>query len=176
MCLFRFRQRLADLQHRDQDLVGRHGDDQLHQHAQLRHVGVAAVDPGNGYKPRVMIFGGGNPGTATTEIIDLSAATPAWQYGPSQPRIELNVTILPSGKVLVVGGSRNDEDAATASLNAALFDPATNSFSSAGANAFPRLYHSNALLLPDATVLVNGGNPQRGNYEHHQEIYSPAYC
>jgi hypothetical protein len=135
------------------------------------------LTPANGYKPRVMIFGGGNPGTATTEIIDLSAPTPAWQYGPpmSQPRIELNATILPSGKVLVVGGSRNDEDAATASLNADLFDPATNSFSSAGANAFPRLYHSNALLLPDATVLVNGGNPQRGNYEHHQEIYSPAY-
>ena len=45
----------------------------------------------------------------------------------------------------------------------------------AGANAFPRLYHSNALLLPDATVLLNGGNPQRGNYERRQEIYSPAY-
>jgi hypothetical protein len=135
------------------------------------------LTPANGYRPRVMIFGGGNPGTETTEIIDLSAATPAWQYGPpmSQPRIELNATILPSGKVLVVGGSRNDEDAATASLNADLYDPATNTFSSAGANAFPRLYHSNALLLPDATVLVNGGNPQRGNYERRQEIYSPAY-
>jgi hypothetical protein len=135
------------------------------------------LTPANGYRPRVMIFGGGNPGTETTEIIDLGAATPAWQYGPpmSQPRIELNATILPSGKVLVVGGSRNDEDAATASLNADLYDPATNTFSSAGANAFPRLYHSNALLLPDATVLVNGGNPQRGNYERRQEIYSPAY-
>ncbi len=149
-------------------------------YANTRSYGTSVLlplTPANGYKPRVMIFGGGNPGTATTEIIDLSAPTPAWQYGPpmSQPRIELNATILPSGKVLVVGGSRNDEDAATASLNADLFDPATNSFSSAGANAFPRLYHSNALLLPDATVLVNGGNPQRGNYEHHQEIYSPAY-
>jgi len=133
--------------------------------------------PANGYKPRVMIFGGSNPSTNTTEIIDLSVPTPAWQYGPpmSQPRIELNATILPSGKVLVLGGSRNDEDAATASLNADLFDPQTNSFSSAGANAFPRLYHSNALLLPDARVLVNGGNPQRGNYERRQELYSPAY-
>ena len=93
----------------------------------------------------------------------------------SQPRIELNATLLPNGKVLVVGGSRNDEDAATASLNADLYDPQTNAFSSAGANVFPRLYHSNALLLPDATVLVNGGNPQRGNYERRQEIYSPAY-
>ena len=149
-------------------------------HGVNRTYGTSVLLPlkaGDGYKPRVMIFGGGNPGTNTTEIIDLSVPTPSWQYGPpmSQPRIELNATLLPSGKVLVVGGSRNDEDAATASLNADLYDPQTNTFSSAGANAFPRLYHSNALLLPDATVLVNGGNPQRGNYEQRQEIYSPAY-
>ena len=138
------------------------------------------LTPGNSYTPRVMIFGGGNPATNTTEIIDLSAATPQWQLGPtmSQPRIEMNATILPSGKVLAVGGSLNDEDAATASLNADLYDPsvgATGAFTSAGANAYPRLYHSNALLLPDATVLLVGGNPQRGSYEQHIEIYSPAY-
>jgi hypothetical protein len=135
------------------------------------------LTPANGYRPRVMILGGANPSTATTEIIDLSAATPQWQFGPSmsQPRIQLSATILPSGKVLVTGGSRNDEDAVTASLNADLFDPVTNTFSSAGANVFPRLYHSNSLLLPDATVLLSGGNPQRGNYERRLEVYSPAY-
>src|SRR6202140_4627739 len=41
------------------------------------------LTPANGYKPKVMIFGGGNPSTATTEIIDLSASTPTWVYGPS---------------------------------------------------------------------------------------------
>ena len=47
------------------------------------------LSPQNGYKPRVMILGGGTPSTATTEIIDLSASVPAWEYGPlmSQPRI-----------------------------------------------------------------------------------------
>ncbi len=43
---------------------------------------------------------------------------------------------------------------ATASLNADLYDPGSNSFSSAGANSYPRLYHSVALLLPDATVWI----------------------
>src|SRR6185295_809526 len=38
-----------------------------------------------------------------------------------------------------------------------------------------RLYHSGSLLLPDATVAVVGGNPTRGSYEQHIEIYSPAY-
>jgi hypothetical protein len=135
------------------------------------------LTPANGYKPRVIIMGGGNPATATTETIDLSTSPPHWQYGPSmsQPRIEMDATILPNGKVLAVGGSTNDEDTTTASLNADLYDSNTNSFSSAGQNAFPRLYHSGSLLLPDATVLVVGGNPSRGSYEAHMEVYSPAY-
>ena len=135
------------------------------------------LSPVDGYRARVMIFGGGNPATATTEIIEPLAATPAWSFGPamSQGRIEMNATILPNGKVLALGGSVNDEDAATASLNADLYDPATNTFSSAGANVYPRLYHSGSLLLPDGRVALLGGNPVRGSYEGHIEMYSPAY-
>jgi hypothetical protein len=142
------------------------------------------LTPANGYKPRVIIMGGGSPGTpatATTEIIDLSVGSPQWQLGPSmsQPRIDMNATLLPNGKILVTAGSTLDEDAPSASLNADLYtpDPAPGrgAFSSAGANAFARLYHSEALLLPDATVLVAGGNPSRGVYDPHLEIYSPAY-
>ena len=135
------------------------------------------LTPANNYKPVVMIMGGGNPATNTTELIDLSAATPKWTYGPnmSESRIEMNATILPNGKVIALGGSLNDEDTATASLNADLYDPTSNTFSSAGQNAYARLYHSNSLLLPDATVLFIGGNPARGTYEQHMEVYSPAY-
>jgi hypothetical protein len=135
------------------------------------------LTPANSYTPRVMIFGGGSPATATTEIIDLSSPTPQWQYGPSmsQGRIEMNATILPNGKVLAMGGSVTDEDTSTASLTADLYDPATNTFTSAGSNAYPRVYHSGSLLLPDATVLLTGGNPTRGSYEQRTEIYSPAY-
>lgn len=135
------------------------------------------LTPANGYDPKVIIMGGGNPATNTTEIIDMGAATPAWQYGPnmSQARIEMNAVILPNGAVLALGGSVNNEDVTTASLNADLYNPATNTVSSAGANVFPRLYHSVALLLPDATAWVAGGNPTQGSYEHHVEIYQPAY-
>ncbi|MFY9562429.1 MAG: galactose oxidase-like domain-containing protein [Terriglobales bacterium] len=135
------------------------------------------LTPANNYAPTVMIMGGANPSTSTTETIDLSQPTPAWIYGPSmsQPRIEMNAVILPSGNVLALGGSLNDEQNSSASLNADLYDPIGNTFSSAGANGFPRLYHSVALLLPDATVWVAGGNPQRGTYQHEIEIYQPAY-
>jgi hypothetical protein len=135
------------------------------------------LTPTNSYAPKVLILGGGGPSTNTTELIDLSAPTPAWTFGPnmSQPRIEMSGVMLPNGKVLALGGSLNDEDTATASLNADLYDPVNNVMTSAGANVYPRLYHSVALLLPDASVWVAGGNPTRGTYEQHVEIYKPAY-
>jgi Domain of unknown function (DUF1929)/Glyoxal oxidase N-terminus len=134
------------------------------------------------YDPKVIIMGGHSPATNTSEIIDLGVPTPAWQYGPnmSEARIEMNAVILPDGSVLAVGGSLNDEDTSTASLNADLLGPDPNNpgnyiFSSAGANAYPRLYHSVALLLPNATVWLAGGNPQRGTYVQQMEIYQPPY-
>ena len=139
------------------------------------------LTPQNNYKPVVFIMGGGNPATNTSEYIDLSAATPKWANGPnmSAGRIEMNATLLPSGQVLALGGSVNDEDNNTASLAADLYTPNANlingSFSPAGAESFPRLYHSVSLLLPDATVWVAGGNPARGTYESHMEIYTPQY-
>ena len=135
------------------------------------------LSPSNSYAPKIMIMGGGSPATATTELISPLASSPSWAYGPSmsQPRIEMNATILPSGNILALGGSQIDEDGTTASLNADLYDPSTNTFSSAGANVYPRLYHSSSILLPDATVLLVGSNPTRGVYEEHMEIYSPAY-
>jgi len=135
------------------------------------------LTPQNNYTPQLMIMGGGNPATNTTEIINMGASTPAWKYSASmsQARIEMNAVILPNGKVLALGGSVNDEDTSTASLAADLFDPATQTMTSAGSESYARLYHSVALLMPDATVWVAGGNPSRGTYEAHMEIYQPAY-
>jgi Galactose oxidase-like, Early set domain/Glyoxal oxidase N-terminus/PKD domain len=135
------------------------------------------LTPANNYSPKVIIMGGGNPSTNTTELIDLSAATPKWVNGPnmSQPRIEMNATILPSGQILALGGSLNDEDTNTASLKADLYTPSSNSFSPAGTMVYARLYHSVSLLMPDGTVWVAGGNPARGTYEPHMEVYTPQY-
>jgi hypothetical protein len=134
----------------------------------------------NGYKPKVIVLGGANGSSAatdTTEVIDLSVNQPQWVNGPrmDRPRVQLNATILPDGKVLVSGGSVQSEVATTDSLSTQLYDPDSNSFSPAGSMEFPRLYHSNTILLPDATVMAVGGNPERTVYEPHIEIYSPPY-
>ena len=133
--------------------------------------------PENGYAPRVMIMGGNSPATATAEIIDLSQTSPAWRSLPpmSLPRIQMSAVILPNGKVLASGGSLVNEDVGNASLAADLFDPATETWSSAGVAQYPRLYHSVALLLPDATVMIAGSNPIRGTYEDRIEIWTPPY-
>jgi len=146
------------------------------------------LTPQNNYSPKVMIMAGDNPATDTTELIDLSPAgaqisaacptyAPCWVPGPkmAQARVEMEATILPNGKVLVDAGSAKDEDATTASLKAEIYDPATSSFSPAGSNTFPRLYHNVQLLLPDGTVALTGGNPDQGVFENHIEIYQPSY-
>src|SRR5581483_3452796 len=130
------------------------------------------------YTPRVMNFGGGNPAKATTEIIDLSGSSPNWTLGPSVStgRIEMNAVILPNGKVLAEGGSVNNESPDPAGKQADLYDPVSNSMSSGGTASYSRLYHSTALLLPDATVMSMGSNPgPRGLYEPAIEIYLPPY-
>ena len=145
------------------------------------------LTPANNYDPMITIMGGHNPATNTTEIIDMGAANPKWVYGlkMSEARIEMNAVILPNGEILAVGGSVDDEDTNTLSLNADLFNlnsvnlnttpPNLGTVTSAGANATERLYHSVALLLPNATVWLAGGNPERGTYNNTIEIYQPPY-
>jgi Galactose oxidase-like, Early set domain/PKD domain len=130
------------------------------------------------YTPRVMLFGGGNPATRTTAIINPSAGSPAWSAGPmmSTGRIEMNATLLPNGTVLAEGGSYNNEAPDAPGKAADLYDPVSGTMSSGGTAAYSRLYHSTAVLLPDATVASMGSNPgDRGRYESAIEIYTPPY-
>jgi Galactose oxidase-like, Early set domain/PKD domain len=130
------------------------------------------------YTPRVMNFGGGSPTKRTTEIVDLSQASPTWVAGPdmSTRRIEMNAVLLPNGKVLAEGGSVNDEAPDGPGKTADLYDPVSNTMSSGGTAAYSRLYHSNAILLPDARVISVGSNPgDRGSYQPAIEIYTPPY-
>ena len=81
--------------------------------------------PQTNYQPVLLSMGGmGNTvaATNTTELLDMSQTVPMWVAGPamSQPRVEMNAVILPTGKVLTIGGSADDENPSTASTNADL--------------------------------------------------------
>jgi hypothetical protein len=125
-------------------------------------------------KGKILLAGGGDPPTATAEVIDLNAATPAWRYVGSMTiaRRQTNLTILPDGKVLMTGGSSaaGFNNSAGAVLYAESWDPATEQWTKLAGYQRYRGYHSTAVLLPDARVLSAGGDGQPN-----MEIFSPPY-
>jgi PKD repeat protein len=136
----------------------------------LRDYGTAVMyDTG-----KVLIIGGHDPPTATAEVINLNAATPTWRSVPSMSiaRRHLNGTLLPDGKVLIVGGTSGTgfDNHSTPVYTTELWDPATERFTLVASAAVPRWYHSNALLLPDGRVLATGGEETPSG-----EVYSPYY-
>ena len=95
---------------------------------------------------------------APAEVWDPATETliPAGELG--RARVAHTSTLLPSGRVLVVGGERLGEHGGGGPElpSAELWDPATASFSPAGSLADPRYNHT-ATLLSDGRVLVVGG-------------------
>jgi uncharacterized protein (DUF1697 family) len=123
------------------------------------------------------------PSETTTYVLDMTQATPAWsEMAPMVfPRAYHTLTILPDGNVLVTGGgSTTDAVGVNAAIKAAeMWSPVTETWATMASMQKPRLYHSTALLLPDARVLVAGGGRFNGVNEPtdqlSSEIYSPPY-
>lgn len=124
---------------------------------------------------KVLEVGGGDPPTATAEVIDLNATTPAWKPTGSMhfARRQDNAVVLPDGKVFISGGSSaGGFDTSTSPvLPTEMWDPATGQFTVMASIAVYRGYHSTALLLPDGRVLSAGGNVGGPN----AQIFSPPY-
>ena len=145
------------------------------------------------YEPGKVLIMGGNPRvisdppslipSATAEVIDLSAPSPAWRdVAPmALARRQHNATLLPDGTVLVTGGTSSPgfNDATSPALTTEQWDPSTEAWTTLAAMQIPRLYHSVALLLPDGRVLTAGGGfPPAANGGRNRadaEIFSPPY-
>jgi hypothetical protein len=122
---------------------------------------------------------------ATAYTLDMTQPAPAWQPTGSMafPRSFLNLTLLPDGTVLATGGGTTTDtaDHSKAVYPAEIWSPVTKTWTTMASMLTPRLYHSTALLLPDATVLVAGGGRQNGRSqpdpadEPNSEIFSPPY-
>jgi len=141
-----------------------------------------------------VLFIGGRTNSATLATAELyDPATNSFKAVGSmaEQRSHHTATLLPSGKVLVIGGgvaptsgfgdtqeTAPQELIASPSRTAELFDPQTETFSSAGTMIVGRSTHT-ATLLADGTVLLCGGS---GGYDaagvytgsDSAEIYDPA--
>jgi Concanavalin A-like lectin/glucanases superfamily/Domain of unknown function (DUF1929)/Bacterial Ig domain len=110
----------------------------------------------------------------------MTSASPAWQEGAAMKygRSYETLTVMPDGKVLATGGQRGTDgvDETTGVLPAEMWDPDTNTWKVMASSRRPRLYHSSAILLPDARILLAGGGAY-GNTPNEKsgEIYSPPY-
>ncbi|KAJ6445304.1 galactose oxidase [Purpureocillium lavendulum] len=98
----------------------------------------------------------------------------------SRARIFANAVALPDGTVLVTGGQQHGVPFAdsTPQLTPELYDPARDAFVEQAPNSVVRVYHSIALLLPDATVLSGGGGLCGGACDTNHfdaQVFSPRY-
>jgi hypothetical protein len=131
---------------------------------------------------RVMILGGGDTNRAVTAtdsaaVVDLKKGTPKYAALPplESPKMYVSAVVLPDSTVLETGGGTRSVNFGTSPvLSAQIFDPETDSWTPAAAPTVPRLYHSSAMLLPDARVATFGGNP-KNSFEMRIEIYTPEY-
>jgi N-acetylneuraminic acid mutarotase len=137
-----------------------------------RYVHTATLLPSG----KVLVAGGLSPmgssgpfaPVSSTELYDpvdntWSAAAPM-----SSPRVGHTATLLPSGKVLVVGGTGDNH---TPLATAELYDPATNTWTPAGSMGVSRLAHA-AALLSSGKVLVTGG--RTSSITATAEVYDPV--
>jgi large repetitive protein len=127
------------------------------------------------FRPGKILQMGGNSNAAT--VIDITGpypvATPTQSM--STKRMWVSATVLPDGKVLATGGSEVENQLTGVNNRAEIWNPATGTWRVGTAGARARLYHSGALLLPDATVLVSGGGAPGPQVNTNAEIYYPPY-
>jgi len=133
---------------------------------------------------KILAVGGGSP-TATAEVIDLNAGGGAAWRGVGSMRVarrQMNATLLADGTVLATGGSNatgfNTMPTDTRVLGAERWNPATERWDTLARQTHYRLYHSNALLLPDGRVLsVGSGQPAASGLtdDYTGEVFSPPY-
>ncbi|HYP45595.1 MAG TPA: galactose oxidase-like domain-containing protein [Propionibacteriaceae bacterium] len=136
-----------------------------------------------------LIVGGGNVGdaagsTARADRISFNDRKITAAPDLQQPVRYPSVVNLPTDQVLITGGSRDYRGrGASDVLAASLYDPKANTMAAVAPPHVGRNYHSEALLLPDGSVLSLGSDPLYGDaenliggtFEQRLEIYRPPY-
>jgi YVTN family beta-propeller protein len=123
---------------------------------------------------KILQIGGNSNGAA---VIDINGPQPAVTISQSMStqRRWVSATVIADGKVLATGGSTVENQLTGVNNSAEIWNPATGQWRAGTSGARARLYHSSALLLPDATVLIAGGGAPGPQTNTNAEIYYPPY-
>ena len=116
---------------------------------------------------------------ANTFVMDLNQPSPKWRSTAPMhfPRAYNMLTLLPDGTTLATGGSRTTDPgtAAQGVLEAEIWSPASETWTTMARMQNARLYHGTSILLPDGRVIVAGSGRYGSPEEFNAEIYSPPY-
>lgn len=132
----------------------------------------------------IMVAGGGEGTGVRSANESLDGANPltGWRDYPKwvQPRRNANTVILPDGSMLTVGGNQAATNYDSALLQAELYSrPATDNtgvWREVAPHTIQAAYHSTAILLPDATVLLSQDDMVASAAPQHKaQVYSPPY-
>ncbi|MGB1310163.1 MAG: Ig-like domain-containing protein [Leucothrix sp.] len=131
------------------------------------------------YRPgKILQVGGRGNITNDAKVIDINGATPVVRdvTKPSQAgRVWVESVVLPNGKVMIVGGSAQDNALVGTALRPEIWDPATEAWTLMETAVRARLYHSTSLLLKDGRILVAGGGAPGPQVNTNAEIFTPPY-
>lgn len=146
----------------------------------------------------------GDNAISDVEVIDFSLPNPKYQHigNMRHPRYYNYAIILPDQSILVLGGKigkkghiphhykhlfqhRHEHDSGDidgelphideAVLEPELYKPNEDKWYVMADMKVDRLYHSNAILLPDGRVMTAGSNPERRMNELRIELFHPPY-
>jgi hypothetical protein len=123
---------------------------------------------------KILHFGGSSAGAVVIDITNGNPVVTPTQT-MSRTRRYAVATLLADGQVLATGGSAVRNALTDVSYNAEIWNPANGTWTVGASEALPRLYHSTAILLPDASVLVGGGGAQGPVTNLNVETYYPPY-
>ena len=136
------------------------------------------------YQPgKILHLGGGTsgkikaPASNQAIIIDVKGKNPVIRSTGSMKKGRSwgNATVLPTGDVLVTGGSSIANQMKGTVEVAEIWSPKTEKWTSLASAKLARLYHSSALLLPDGRVMIGGGGSPGPLTNTNVEIFSPPY-
>ncbi len=123
---------------------------------------------------KILQLSGASAGAA---VIDINGPTPVVTATQSMSSVRkwVTATVLADGRVLATGGSKKANELIGVNNKAEIWDPDTGHWTVGPSGSKPRLYHSTALMLPDASVLVAGGGLPGPVTNLQAEIYYPPY-
>ena len=149
--------------------------------------GISYTDASTLPNRQLIMMAGGHDGIAAqsnNEWIDGMNPLSGWQTYPPwlQPRHNGNTVLLPDGTMLTVGGNSGAYGYENALLEAELYSnpagDASGTWQTMAPHSIQAAYHSSAILLPDATVLLSQDDMDSSAaaaFQHKAQVFSPPY-